>query len=793
MWKNKTYSLLNILGLATGIACAGLIFLWVEDELTFDSAHAKKDRLCRVNINRAFDGKLYTMGSTPRPMAAALKEEITGIKNAARISDEAQQSLFSSGDKALYAPGRYVDSSLFSMLTFNFTEGNAKTAFQQLYSLVITESMAKKFFPKDPHGEIKNIIGRTIRVDNKQDFTITAVVKDLPENSSLQFEWLAPYQVSIVRNQARWGGDDGLNWGSYGPFTYVELDENANTTAINRKIQNFIRQKKTDEESQAFLFPMKDWRLYNKFENGKQTGDGRIGQVHMLSAIAWIILFIACINFMNLATANSQQRAREVGVRKVLGAGRKRLVGQFVGEALFLSLVAALFATIIVVLTLPAFNILMQKQLSSQLTNPLHIVALLTIALICGLLAGSYPSLYLSSFNPVHVLKGIKITGGGATLIRKGLVVLQFTVSLVFIISTIVVYMQIQHVKNRELGLNKDNLIEIDIQHGGSSIFPVIKQDLLQTGLVENAAMTDRTTIYGGNTDDRFKWEGKPEGKEISIAFRHVSNEFVVTSGIKVVAGRDFKVAAEDQNNIIINESLAKLLGKEKAVGKIIQSPRGNEEHVYTNLKIIGVVKDYVYGNVYDKPGPLFLYCMPHENAHLLYVRLKAQANPGEAIAKIEAVMKKNNPGYPLQYKFTDEQFNKMFFNEMLISKVSGVFAGLAIFISCLGLFGMAAYTAERRLKEIGIRKVLGASAAGLVRLLSKDFLQLVLIACLLAFPTGWWIMHNWLQNYEFRITISWWIFLLAGFTAFVIALITISFQTIKAAISNPVNNLRSE
>ncbi|HMF69851.1 MAG TPA: ABC transporter permease [Flavitalea sp.] len=788
MWKNKTYSFLNIFGLAIGIACTGLIFLWVDDELTFDNVNVKKNRLYRVNVNKEFDGKVFTMGSTPRPLAAALKKEIPGIINASRISDTQQQLLFSFQDKSFYAKGRYADAELFDMFTLPFVKGNPKTAFSELYSIVITEEAAKKFF-----GDEENVVGKTVRVDNEQDYVVTGVLKNLPENSSLQFEWLAPYKVTTVRNETKSGNSDETNWGSYGPYTYVELEPTASPAAINKTLNYFIHRKKDDQKSQCFLFPMTDQHLYNEFENGKQTGGGQIEQVRMLSIIAWIILFIACINFMNLATANSQKRSREVGVRKVLGAGKQKLIFQFLGEAMFLSMVSTVVAVIIMAIALPAFNVLMQKNLSLDLINPFHIVSLITIMVICGLLAGSYPSLYLSSFKPVLVLKGFNFKAGSALLIRKGLVVLQFTVSVVFIISTIVVYMQIQYVKNRKLGFNKDNLVEIEMQHDGSKIFPIIKQDLLQTGVVQNVALSDHTTIYGGNTDSRFRWQGKPEDAEISIAHRSVTPEFIATSGMKIIDGSDFNQATAETNDVIITRSLAKLMGTESAVGKIIQSPRGNAEGVYTNLNVVGVIDDFVYGNVYGSSGPVMFFCKPVKNASLLYVRLKTSGDLSNAMEKLGAVMKKNNPAYPLQYKFVDEQFDAMFRNETLVSKVSGVFAVLAVIISCLGLFGLAAYTAERRTKEIGIRKVLGASVAGLVSLLSKDFLQLVFISCLVAFPLAGWIMHNWLQNYEFRISMSVWMFLIAGASAIVIALITISFQTIRAAITNPVRSLKTE
>jgi putative ABC transport system permease protein len=781
--KNKTYSFLNIFGLAIGIACAGLIFLWAEDELTFNNVNVKKDRLYQVRINANFSGTIYTLGSTPRLMSPLMKTEIPDIVNTARVSDEDQRLLFSHGDKSFYSSGKYADSSLFSMFTLSFIQGSAESAFAQLHSLVITEKAAKKYF-----GAEKNIIGKIVRVDNKQDFVVTGVVKDLPENSTLQFEWLAPFE-----NEPYY--IENLSWAYFGPFTYVELKDKSYASSVSRKLWDYLKRKDPTQKNRSFLFPMSDWRLYNEFNNGIQTGGGAISQVRMLSAIAWIILFIACINFMNLATASSQKRAKEVGVRKVLGAEKKGLMAQFIGEAMFMSFIATIAAIIFIAIALPSFNMVMHKQLLLNGESPLHIIGLLSIAVICGLVAGSYPSLYLSSFNPALVLKGLKLKTGSASLIRKSLVVLQFTVSVVFIISTIIVYMQIQHVKDRKLGFKKENLIEIDMQHDISKTFPLLKQDLLHSGLIENVALSNHATIYGGNTDNRFKWQGKPQDNEKDIAFRNVSPEFILTSGMQMVEGRDFRAdASSEASNVIINESMSKLMGKGNALGKIIQSTEGNGENNYTNMTVVGVISDFVFGNMYDaKSMPVIYFCQPSREANLVYVRLKPQSGAQQTLAKIENVMKKDNPAYPLQYKFVDDQFNQMFLNETLTSKVSAVFAILAIIISCLGLFGLAAFTAERRTKEIGIRKVLGASVTGLASLLSKDFLQLVLISCLIAFPLAGWIMNNWLQNYEYRISMSWWIFIAAGLVALLIALLTISVQTIKAAVANPVYSLRSE
>ena len=790
--KNTAYGILNISGLAIGIACACLIFLWIGDELTYDHVNAKQDRLYSVKVNATFGNNSFTMGSTPRLMASSMRKEIPGVVNAARISDEDQNYLFNIGDKALYATGRYTDPALFSMLTFSFVQGSAANPFPQLFSMVITEKTARRFF-----GDAPNVIGKTVRINNEKNYTVTGVVKDLPENSTLQFEWLAPYEAEMQQEFEKSGQKD-FGWNSYGPFTYVELAPNANLASVNKELYNYFHQKDATQKNTAFLFPMREWHLYDEFANGKETGGGAIKQVRLLNLIAWIVLFIACINFMNLATARSEKRAKEIGVRKVLGSGRRRLIFQFIGEALMMSAIATLVAAIIVVITLPAFNALTQKQLSLGLANPVHLIALVAIAIICGLLAGSYPSLYLSSFDPVKSLKGSKIKTGSATIIRKGLVVLQFSVSVVFIIATIVVYLQIQHVKNRNLGFNKDNLVEIDMQRPFSRNFPIIKQQLLNTGLVANAALSDHTTLYGGNSDDRFTWEGKARDVSVGITFRDVSHEFVSTSGMHITQGRDFGDELSDTSTAIVNQSLANAIDKNGVIGKIIRSPRGQKDGDYKDLRIIGVVDDYVYGNMYGQSGPTIFLCLPPlkdigDNAHLVYVRIKEGRNSQQTLVKVGSVITKNNPGFPFQYKFVDDQFNAMFFNEVLMSKLAGIFAVLAIVISCLGLFSLAAYTAERRIKEIGIRKVLGATAPGLAALLSKDFLQLVFISCLVAFPVAWLIMNNWLQGYQYRVIVHWWIFAAAGSAALLIALATVSFQAIKAALMNPVRSLRSE
>jgi ABC-type antimicrobial peptide transport system permease subunit len=533
---------------------------------------------------------------------------------------------------------------------------------------------------------------------------------------------------------------------------------------------------------------MSRWRLYDSYDKNGAEKKGLIKFVDLFSIIAWIILLIACINFMNLATARSEQRAREVGVRKVLGAGKQKLILQFIGESLFMAVISALLAVGIIYLTLPFFNDLVEKHLSVRPFDPTHLLAISAIAIICGLIAGSYPAFYLSSFNPVTVLKGFRLKQRtSAGFIRKGLVVAQFTISVILIISTILIYQQIRHAKDRDLGYNKNNLVFMETQGKMVDNFDLIKNDLINTGLVQNAALSSQDVLqYGSNSGD-FSWPGKDPSKQLLVSIDYVSPELISTAGMRLKEGRDFYPnASVDSNNVIINETLAKAMNTKNVVGSIISRGSGDQ---YT---VVGVVHDFIYNNMYAAPAPLVMFCYP-KYASFLSVRFKPNTNVQTDIEKLESTIKKDNPGYPVEYKFVDQEFDQYFKAETLIGKLAGVFATLAIIISCLGLFGLSAYTAERRTKEIGIRKVIGASVSGIAGLLSKDFLLLVMISCVIAFPIAWLIMKKWLQDFEYRIQISWWIFIEAGLLAIVIALITVSFQAIKAAIANPVKSLRTE
>jgi putative ABC transport system permease protein len=777
LWKNRTYTFLNIAGLAVGITCSTLIFLWIEDEFNWDHQFAKKHYLYQVEDNQTYDGTTYTFSATPGPLAPGMKADIPGIAATSHLT-WTNKTLFSLNDKPLYEEGNFCDASFLSMFNLNFTEGNPATALGDIHSLVISRSMATAFFgAADP-------LGKTLRMNNADQYTITGVFDDLPQNTSFRFHWLGNYQAFYKDNQ--WL----QQWGTNGIMTFVELKPSADPVAINKLLTNYVQTKSPGAAMKGFIFPMSDWRLYSSFKNGKQDpSNGRIQYVRIFTIIAWIILLIACINFMNLATASSERRAREVGVRKVLGAGKGKLVGQFIGESLLMAFLAVIVSIGLTVLALPAFNSLVEKQLSLGLLNPVHLAGLLAIGLLCGLLAGSYPSFYLSSFNPVSVLKGLKLkTAGGAVYIRRGLVILQFATSIVFIITTIIIYQQLQYVQHREMGYQKQGLFYMQVQGKMNEHFAAIRNDLIQTGFVSDATLSSNPVLQLGSNTGDFDWAGKDPNKQVLITVENASPQYISTMGMQLAAGRDFhEIAAQDSNSVIINETLAHIINKGSAVGSLITRNEGKDKY-----RVIVVIKDFVYNDMYQSAAPLMLFCDPN-NTFVMSVRLKTNANVPKALAATGQVLKSDNPGYPFEYKFVDEEFENQFKTETLTGQLSGLFAALAIFISCLGLFGLAGYAAERRTKEIGVRKVLGASVLKLTSLLSRDFLMLVLISCVIAFPTAGLISHNWLKSYAYRTDISWVVFIMAGAGALLIALMTVSFITIRASLANPIKSLRTE
>jgi predicted permease len=775
------YSILNIAGLALGIACAALIFLWTEDELSFDHDYAKHDRLYSIRMDIDYSGKIETVFAIPGPMPDVLRGTVPGIVNNSRTRSD--RELFGLNDKTSYEWGLYADTSIFSMLQLNFISGNA-AGFSNPHSLVLTEKMAQKYFGS------ASAVGRTLRMDNTQDFVVIGVVRNTPDHVSMRFDWVAPVSNFLDRN--RWL----KRWGTYGISTLVELSPGTDVNGVNRALTAILKPKdRLYAHADCRLFAMNDWHLRNNFTNGQPDG-GAITMVKLLAMIASIILFIACINFMNLATARAGQRAREVGVRKTLGALRRGLIGQFLAETLVMSLIALLLAIGLIHVFLPGFNELVSKQLGFDLFTPTHFFGMLAIGTFCGLVAGSYPAFYLSSFQPVAVLKGQRIgLSNGAGFIRKALVVTQFTVSVILMVCTVIIYQQVGHVRARDLGYNKEHLLSTGLTGNVAEHFNAIRADLLHTGAVENAALTESPPLamWSTTTSDMLTWEGGNPGAKIKINWDGASPEYLSTMGLQLVAGRNFHSDIHsDSGNVIINQSFATLMGKAGRVGALIAYGDTNRRYYH----VIGIVKDYLFNDLAGTViPPLMLSCDPEVNGNysFLTIRLKAGKDLSAQLAKIEAVMRSDNPGYPAEFQFVDALFNERFQWQAHIGTLAGVFSLLAILISCLGLFGLAAYTAERRTKEIGIRKVLGASVSGLAALLSAEFLKLVALSCLIAFPVAWWVMHGWLADFPYRTAIHWWVFGLAGVGAVAITLLTVSWQAIRAALSNPVESLRAE
>jgi putative ABC transport system permease protein len=782
--RNKpTYSLLNVAGLALGIACATLIFLWVEDELTWDHKVADRSQIYWTRLNMPYNGTITSFDGVPGPMAPEAIKSISGIRYAVRLSSN-ERRLFTIGDKAMYEKGTFADSSYIDMLKIPFLKGSPVGCLRIKHSIVLTETTARKFF-----GDTEPI-GKTLLMDNNINYVVTGIVADFPKNLTLQFNWLATFDDYL--DEQGWL----KSWGSFGRPTILELEPGAKPDIIARQLTALIRPRDMSyAKVDMLLWPMKDWHLYNNFTDGKQDG-GDIKFVRLFSLIASIILLIACINFMNLATARAGQRAREVGVRKTLGALKRSLIGRFIFESLMLSFFSVLLAVLLVYIALPAFSELVNKDLSFHPLDPAHLIGLLAIGSCCGLLSGSYPAFYLSSFNPVTVLKGLKIRArGGAGFIRKGLVTTQFVISVALIICTIVIYQQVQHVKDRDLGFEQQNLLYLDVQGKMAENYAVIRDHLLATGVLDHVALSFSPPLscWSGTDNQHIIWEGDDLSSKEFINREVISPGYITTMGLKIKEGRDFYADARpDSNSILINERLAALMGKAGKPGHRVTLIDGQN---HPPMTIVGIVNNFIVNDVYGKAAPMFMDCNPTElpYCHSIDMRLKTGASPSVAIAKINSVIKADNPGYPVEVKFADEQYEQRFTNETRIGKLAALFAALAISISCLGLFGLATYTAEQRTKELGIRKVLGASIHALAGLLSREFLQLVMLSCLIAFPLAWWAMNNWLASYAYRTVIHWWIFAAAGLGALFIALLTVSFQALKAALANPVKTLRSE
>ncbi|BAO76519.1 ABC transporter permease [Winogradskyella sp. PG-2] len=771
--KNKGYSFLNIFGLAIGITCASLIFLWVEDEMSFNESFARQEHIYIVPTNQNYEGEWRTFYSSPGPLAKDMKNDIPGIIKSTTSSQETR--LLAIGDNSINRTGRYANVDFLDIFSLKFIEGNREDAFKNPEAIILTQETAEQLF-----GNNEKVVGKVVKMNNRDNYLVTGVVENLPNNVTFSFDWVAPFER--YRDGAEWMTEYGSNFSD----TFVELAPESNFEIVDAQVRSLIGKKEENTTDYAFLHSMKDWHLRSKFEGGKIVG-GRITYVSLFTIIAFIILLIACINFMNLSTARSEKRANEVGVRKAMGSGRGRLITQFISEALILSFIATLFSVILLAILLPQFNLIIDKTLTLSLSNSTHIFSLIGIAITCGLFAGLYPAFYLSSFKPVEVLKGLKVTEGSATLIRKGLVVGQFTISIVFIIVTILVYQQIQHAKNRDLGYDKDQLISMRINRGIIDKFNVIQQDLISSGSVYNVALCNSQLLSGGNNGSGFNWKGGTNAEDVLISFRNISEGFYDTTGMEIIEGRSFsKNIDADSTYAMVSQSLAKMMGDENPIGNIVT--RGEDTY-----EVIGVVKDYQYGNMYESSSDPVLFFNYHNYARYMYIKTKDGIPINKALSSIEAVLKKHNPAFPFEYTFVDDVFDTKFKNEQLVGELSQIFAILAILISCLGLFGLAAYTAQQRRKEIGVRKVLGASISGIVKLLSKDFLKLIGISIVIAIPIAWYFMQDWLKDYAYRIEINWWVFVIAGVVAILIAMLTVSFQAIKAAIANPADSLKTE
>ncbi|QJW91471.1 FtsX-like permease family protein [Spirosoma taeanense] len=771
--KSKTFSFINVLGLALGMTCSLLILLWVQDERNIDRFHANGARMYQVFENQQWTGnELSTTSATPGPMAAALTAEVPEIDKAVHLTWE-EEHLLAVGEKAYKEKGRFTSPDLFQIFSFPLAYGQPKTAITGPTSIVISEKVARKLFGRT------DVMGRLIRVDDKENRQITGVVRDIPETSSLKFDFLLPVGPFIKKNE--WL----KSWENNGIRTFAMLHPNADVNRVNARILNMVHQHdKKVTTITTFLFPYEDVYLYSKFTNGKPDG-GRIEYVRLFTIVAIFILIIACINFMNLATARSAKRAKEVGIRKVVGAERSFLIGQFMGEAVLTAGMSLLFAVVLVQLLLPVFNRLTEKQIAIQYSNPVYWLTLLGLALITGILSGSYPALFLSSLQPVTVLKGTLRFRSGAVLFRQGLVVFQFALSLLLIIGTLIAGRQVDYIRTKNLGLDRENVVYVPLEGDLTKHFDVFRQELLQSPGIQAVSSSNSDPLAIGSSTIGVEWTGKDPADKTLFTQMAVSYDFINTMKVKLLDGRDFsKEFVTDSTNYLVNEEAARRMGMKQPVGQPLK-------FWGKSGKIIGLMKNFHLNSLRVAIEPLILRLDTTNNNTML-----VRAQPGQteqALASMQRLAKQYNPAYPFDYQFADDSFEKQYQSETLVGRLTNYFAVLAIFIACLGLFGLAMFTAEQRTKEIGVRKVLGASITSIVSLLSRDFLRLVLIAILIATPIAWYTMSRWLQDFVYRIDIEWWMFALAGFLSIAIALLTVSFQSIKAALMDPVKSLRTE
>ena len=770
--------MINVLGLALGMASSLLIFLWIQDELGMDRHHANGPQLYNVMERQFYDGKIVAHGATPGLLPDELKRQFPEVVYAAGFTAWDARLTFSAEGKINKESGRWAGADWFKMYSIPLLAGTPETALNAPNNLAISRKIADNYF-----GSAEAALGKSIRIDNERDYQVTAVFDNLPDNASEKYDFLLNWLDCLNRNA--WMNE----WGNNGPRTRIMVRPDANVAALESKMRFLMR--KLDKEMrpkefdiQLFLQSYGDAYLYSNFENGQLDG-GRIEYVRLFGVVAVFLLLIACINFMNLATARSARRAREVGIRKGIGARRELLIGQFVGEALLLTLLALIVALGFVYGLLPAFNSLTGKNIGLNISDPAFWGLLLAMTVLTGGLAGSYPALFLSSLNPVRVLRGTLKFGSGARLLRQGLVVFQFVLSILLIVGTLIVYRQISYIQTKNLGYDRENLIYIPADGELGAKFQTFKEELLRRPGIQQVSYMGELPVNLGSSTGGVSWTGKDPAVNIQFTQTDVGYDFLKTLNIKVT-GRDFsKNYGTDTTNYLINEAAVQRIGYTDPVGKPL-TLWGRPG------KIIGVMEDFHFQSLHQPIQPLIL----HLNPVAVGTNVVVRTQPGQtqqALASLELLSRQLNPGFPFTYKFADEEYQKLYKSESVVGSLANCFAFLAIFISCLGLFGLSAFTAEQRTKEIGVRKVLGASVSSIFGLLSKEFLGLVLLAIIISFPIAWWAMTKWLQNFEYKLDLTWWVFALAGVLAIGIALLTVSFQSIKAALMNPVKSLRSE
>ena len=776
--RGGIYSAINISGLAIGMAAAILIFAWIYHEWSFDRFHAKEKQLYLAYDRAKYDGEIRCWAWNPMPLAPALKADYPGIVGAARMMT--RTLLYANEEIRVKINTGYTDPDFLTMFDFPLLQGNKETALNDPYSVVLTQNVAARLFGNE------DAIGKTILFDNQHPMTVTGVMKDLPGNTlfkfnSVAFEALAPMSFLI-------GKDGNLeNWNTNNLGTFVELHPNADLDAVNESIRGIIQTHSNYQESpEVFLYPLGKQHLYSKFENGVPVG-GLIETLRLFVVIACLILFIACINFMNLSVARSAKRAKEVGVRKVLGGKRLSLIGLFISESMIVSFIAGAIALTLAFMILPAFNTLMGQQLALNFTSVWFWLAILGFILFTGLLAGGYPAFYLSSFLPVKVLKGLVRTKQGLFSSRKILVVAQFTIAIALIVSTLVIHRQIKYARDRDSGYNKDQLIYASLEGDINKNYELIKYDLLNSGTAAAVTKTMSPMSQGWANTTGVEWKGKNPDTKITFELYYTDSDWTKTVGATVIEGRDIDINtfATDSTAVLINESAVKIMNLENPIGEIISTQR-------RDWHVVGIFKDFILQSPYEPVRPM-LVGGPAGWFNVMHIKLNGANRMADNLAKAEQIFKQYNPAYPFEYKFIDEEYARKFQNEQKIGSLITWFAGLTIFISCLGLFALVAYMAETRRKEIGIRKVLGASVYDITFMLSKEFLILVLISIAISTPIAWWAMEKWLSNYAYRTDIPWWLFVTVGCLSLCIALLTVGFLAIKAATENPVNAIKME